>query len=496
MEIDSDVFDKLSEEDQHKVLELLKKERAFECIDSYYEFFKEAWKVIEPSQPLVEAPHIKYLCDYLDKWTKMLEKKEKFPFREVIVNVPPASSKSSIITKIYPVWAWIRKPSFKILTSSFDQALVLDQTTKSRDIINSEWFQSWFGHLFKIKKDQNQKSSYYNTSTGFRLARTTKQGKTGFHFHIIIVDDPIDPKLALSETARTDAIHDREKVLPSRLIDGGLRITVMQRLHMSDPSGHALKKHGDKIFHVCLPAEEGDSIKPYDARKLYTNGLLDPDRLGKEALSSYFEDLGSREYTGQYLQSPFIDGGGEIKDEWFEYCERKDIPNLTWDLWIDGAYTEKTTNDPTGLMIAGYHKKTNFLYVRHFTSAYKILPDLLKFIDTYAVTYEIGRKSRVLIEPKASGKSIKQMINMKKGLSAIEIRGKLVNEGKKGRITTASPRVESGRVILVRGEWNEQFTSQLTGYPNHDHDEAVDLLGYACDRYFGKGSRNKMRKAN
>lgn len=498
MEIDKQIFDSLSEKQQAEVLKLLKEQRAIECRDNYYEFFKEAWKIIEPAQPLVEAPHIKYLCDKLDEWTKIIEKGDKLPFKEAIINVPPASSKSSIVTKVYPVWAWTRKPSFKIITSSYDDKLVTDHTTKSRDILASDWFQDWYGHLFELKRDQNEKKRYYNNKTGIRLGVTTQGGgKTGFHCHIFIEDDPLDPHQASRDINRAKAIHNREKVIPSRLIDGGLRITVMQRLHQNDPTGYALHKYKDDIFHICLPAEFTKGIKPEEAKDLYVDGLLDPNRLSPSELDKYREALEITEYTGQYLQSPFIDGGGEIKEEWFDKLPRRDIPNLTWDLWIDGAYTEKSKNDPTGLMVCAYDKRENKLYIRNFESAYKIMPDLLKYLPTYCNIHEVGKRSRIRIEPKASGKSLKQMIGVIREIpSAIEIKGWIVNEGKKGRITLASPKVEAGRVILVDGSWNEEFIAQLTGYPNHNHDEAVDLIGYAVEHYFNSRRGLKMRKRN
>ena len=73
-------------------------------------------------------------------------------------------------------------------------------------------------------------------------------------------------------------------------------------------------------------------------------------------------------------------------------------------------------------------------------------------------------------------------------MNPIEIHGSVVAEGKSARLKAASPRVESGRIWLVNGKWNEEFIYQLTTFPNAKHDEAVDLLSYAIYAYF-RGSR-------
>jgi predicted phage terminase large subunit-like protein len=68
----------------------------------------------------------------------------------------------------------------------------------------------------------------------------------------------------------------------------------------------------------------------------------------------------------------------------------------------------------------------------------------------------------------------------------------LVQEGKEARIQSAAPKIEAGRVYLVRGAWNDVFVSQLTGFPKAAHDEAVDLIGYATEKYFRKKRKGRV----
>lgn len=490
MNLDFSKWNDLTKAQKVEAFKIIERMRTKECEKDYFTFFQDAWKVIEPGNELKLGPHIKYICDKVGEQIKKIANGEKSDYKKVVVNVPPSSSKSTILTKILPVWCWVLWPGMKIMTSSFDDKLATDHALKSRDILQSEWFQERWGHLFKLRSDQNEKKSYYNDKTGIRKAVTTKGPKTGFHCHLYIEDDPIDPHKATSKPEREAAIRDHDEVIPSRLLEGGLRIIVMQRLHEEDTTGHLLSKEEDGILHICLPAEQNDSVSPEEANDIYVDGLLDPVRFSRERLQGFKTDLGSEAYSGQYMQSPFTEGGNKVKREWFQFIEKNQLPSVIRDMWIDGAYTKKTENDPTGIMICGMHK--NDLYIIHFEEKRMEMPELIKNVVEKAELFDVGFRSRVYIEPKASGKTIKQLLRESTRLNAMEITSPLVSEGKEARIQAAAPKLEAGRVFLVRASWNDTFIGQLTGFPKASHDEAVDLLGYACERYFKKRKKGRV----
>ena len=64
----------------------------------------------------------------------------------------------------------------------------------------------------------------------------------------------------------------------------------------------------------------------------------------------------------------------------------------------------------------------------------------------------------------ASGKSIKQIGSTVLRTPIIEIKSKLVSQGKEARAQYGANYIEAGNVIFVRGAWNGDFEHQLTGY--------------------------------
>ena len=62
---------------------------------SFYEFFKFFWDTINHEE-LVDNWHIKYLCDELQIVAERVFKREPKLY-DLIINIPPSSSKTSIV---------------------------------------------------------------------------------------------------------------------------------------------------------------------------------------------------------------------------------------------------------------------------------------------------------------------------------------------------------------------------------------------------------------
>ena len=54
-------------------------------------------------------------------------------------------------------------------------------------------------------------------------------------------------------------------------------------------------------------------------------------------------------------------------------------------------------------------------------------------------------------------------------------------DSKEVRLHAVSPKIECGRVILVEGDWNEEFVDEVSQFPAKTHDEYVDILVYAIN---------------
>jgi Phage-related terminase len=181
------------------------------------------------------------------------------------------------------------------------------------------------------------------------------------------------------------------------------------------------------------------------------------------------------------MQTPSPAEGGEWRKDWFQIKDKSEIPfeKLNWELFIDGAYTKDTKNDPSGFQIGA--KWNNDYVIWSSIDKYLEMPELLKFVPNHISTSGV-KVNLSLVEPKASGKSLVQIIRQQTKLNISEIKTTFVNSSKIENARACSHFIEGGRVILVRGAWNENFLHQVAIFPNGKHDEHIDLTCYGIER--------------
>ena len=452
------------------------------CEMSFYEFFKAAWVVVEPAVPLSTNWHHKYICDLLqEECERVIAQKPKT--KDVIINVPFRSTKSLIVTVMFPVWAWIKSPKLRFITSSYSATLSIELATKSRDIIFSDWFKRRWGDVFHIKKDQNLKERYENNFVGMRRATSVGGTVTGQGADFLIVDDPLSPQMANSATERENANEWYRTTFYSRLNqpDIGVRIIIMQRVHEDDLTGFLLGKETRlKYRHICIPAKSGDgNIKPAYLEKFYEKDtqLFWKDRFSQKILDDYKSALGSYGYAGQLQQTPTPLDSGMIHKDWFK-IDRYRVEDSVVNFVIDPAYTADQKNDPSALL--AYTYKENRWQIVDCVNVYKEFPDLVKFIQQWVQKNGYTNRSRIYVEPKASGKSIVQTLVRETGLNVKE--DKPPTKDKVARVSDVSASLESGRVSLLNGDWNDEFLDQLAKFPAAKHDDMVDCLVMAVNK--------------
>jgi predicted phage terminase large subunit-like protein len=444
------------------------------------------WDVII-KEPPVWNWHIPYLCGELQEVSRQVVARTPSP-HDIIINIPPSTTKSTIATIMYPAWLWTQDPTLRIITNSYSADLAIELAVKSRDIIQSDKYKKLFPNI-KIRRDKAAKTNYENTDGGARYSTSTAGTITGKHAHVVINDDPLNPAQAASDAERLHA-NAHTQTLASRAVSASNTpiITIMQRLHEDDVTGHLLSL-GTPVRHICLPAEVSDQVKPVEVAKYYIDGFLDPVRLNREVLAKRKVQLGSRAYAGQYEQAPTPQGGNIIQQAWFRTIALDDYNRLSNKpapvFFVDTAFTSNEDNDPTGIIATT--AIGNNIYITNAATVHKAFPELVRFLQRWTFDNEYTNSSSIRIEPKANGLSIIDQLRESTQLNVTKT--SVPKDNKITRLYAASPTIEAGRVILVKGAWNEEFITEVCGFPYRKHDEFVDVLGYAID-YYTKQTRN------
>ena len=146
--------------------------------------------------------------DFQDNWhyreiENKLNKVLKGEITRLIINVPPGSGKTEIITKFFPVWALATNPQLQFIVTGYSASLTQSFASEARDYYKSKTLKKIFPSISSVRKDQDTKSEWKNELGGKYYATGAGGSITGHRANIFIIDDPIKPDEALSDVKRT-----------------------------------------------------------------------------------------------------------------------------------------------------------------------------------------------------------------------------------------------------------------------------------------------------
>lgn len=268
---------------------LLEKVRSEECKRSLFEFLIEFWDIVIQNECVLNW-HIEFLCNEIQTVLDWVIKGEPKEY-DLIINISPGTTKSTIISRVAPAWLWANDSSKTIIGCTIDSKNATEFATASRDIIESDKFKRFYPDV-KIRRDVSAKTFYQSDEGGKRYSFTTRGSKTGKHADVLIDDDPMDYSTANSPDAARRCIEGfKELQTRKKDKDNVPYILVMQRLSSRDTTVHALKAL-PKVRHICLPADNiHNNVKPTELAENYVDGLMDPVRLSRETLKAEKQGL-------------------------------------------------------------------------------------------------------------------------------------------------------------------------------------------------------------
>lgn len=443
------------------------------CRSSFYEFLKEFWD-IAVGEEFVNNWHIEYLCDELQAVAERVFKSQPKQY-DLVINVPPGSTKSTICSQLFPAWCWIRMPSAKFICGSYAHQVALKDSLKTRDIVQSERYQKLF--RIQLREDENTKGLFTNTETGWRMAISVGGFVTGYHSHFILIDDPINPEEAFSETEIKGVTRWMRNTLPSRKIDKKVTPTILiqQRLHQADPSGEMLLRKDVK--HICLPGEIHPNISPPEVKRFYINGLLDPIRNPRDVLDKLKDELGAYGYAAQVLQDPVPLGGGMFEVD--KLVLEDNEPNLlrTVRSW-DKAATEDGGNWSVGLKMGlDKHNVPWIVDVRRGQWGSAKREDWIRL-----TAEQDGDEVEVVLEIEGGSGGKESGENTIKRLLGFRVHAYHPTGDKTARAYPLSSQVGAGNVHILRRAWTKALIEEWRYFPNGKFDDQVDAASGAFNR--------------
>ncbi len=409
----------------------------------------------------------------------------------LIITQPPRSLKSLFASVCFPAFLLGHNPSAKIICASYGQGLADKHARDFRRVLNSAWYQALFPHTC-LSSERQALQEFVTTRQGFRLSTSVGGVLTGRGADYIIVDDPLKPEEALSDTRRKAVNEWFDHTLYSRLDNKrkGCIILTMQRLHEDDLVGHVCPMEPWNAIRFPAIAEE-DEVHvirtPYGPRRFERRAdeALHPEREPLEVLNRIRAAQGEYHFSGQYQQSPSPLGGGLVKIEWFKFLPTADMPSKFDLIFQSWDTANKSTQLCDYSVCATWGVVGKNIYLIHVFCKRLDYPNLKKAVREQA---EAHNPTAILIEDKGSGTQLIQEL-ISEGMHAVKRYEPKMD--KITRMNTVTSMIENGFVHLPSdAPWLPEYLHELASFPNGRHDDQVDSTSQALD-WFKQGCLKK-----
>lgn len=448
---------------------------------SFKAFVMKVFNEVAPNATYLDSWYIDLICEAM---MDIYEGKQT----RLIVNVPPRYMKSIICSIAFPAFILGHNPKAGVICVSYNDTLAEKLALDCRKIMESEWYKELFPGT-RISKNKKSIADFETTAGGGRFSTSVGGTLTGRGGDYLLIDDPVKPTDALSETVRTKVNEWFGNTLYSRLNNKhtGKIVVIMQRLHDDDLTGYLLSSD-ESYRHICLPAiaecdEEWRIGNKIVVRK--KGEALHPERESLDMLRQAREQMGEYTFAGQYQQNPAPLDGGIIKASWLKCYNKeelfKSIAEGTIKLkslvfsW-DTACKVAEHNDYSVCIVALVDTAHRYYIIDVYRERLEfpsLITQVLKLYEKYKNMFKAT--IRILIEEHSSGISLIQSLKKEKVYRIIGVKPE---HDKATRLMAVSHFIENGSCLFPddNPDWWETLRHELLRFPNGKYDDQCDAL--------------------
>lgn len=395
--------------------------------------------------------------------------------KRLMINIPPRSLKTEIVSIAFPAWCLGKRNNTKFMGISYSSGLAQDNSSSCRSMYESDTYLKVFPRKSRIKEDQNTKQ-YWTTENGWQYYASWSTGTiTGKGCDIMVIDDPLKPDEAMSDIKRTSVNNNYHNTLKSRLnskTDGAI-VIIMQRLHDDDLCWHLidqeLKGSWEKWEKVIVPA-----IAEVEDEYRASWESFFPKRFPIEILSKIrTED--PQWFSTQYQQEPVNKETQEFHEERFKYhweWTPKETPKwLRIFTAVDPAFKTGQENDQSCIMtvwLIGHE-----VYILEYTAG-RFPADVLQ----EKIIYHIRKRNpeKVGIEAYQAQSMIGQFLKLE--LQKRWLYSNIVEIKQTGDKSTKLRKLISPyrNWDIYHKNWMDELELELKRFPRGKHDDIIDSL--------------------
>jgi phage terminase large subunit-like protein len=465
--------------------------------EGFARFVKLTWPIVEPTRKLEWTWHLDQFCLHAEccspPWRDPPEPGEtqgawaKPLIKDLVVNVPPGTTKSMIWSVLWPAWVWTFRPEARFITVAFTPVLATGLAEKHYDLVTSPWYSDRWRAMPPGRQGVTE---FHTAARGWRYTTSIGGAITGQHADFLIIDDPVKPSDADASAAETSAAVKKAvewlgSSAASRAFDKAnfVNVLVMQRITEFDPSEEMLKRPG--VVHLNIPAlyeptraystPYGKDPRTREGEQLGTTTNTTKENF--DALAARMGGWTSPTAEAQLQQRPSPKGGLMFKDENFGKFDILAHPLIKSFnvISVDANFKKSDESSDIGIVRVGSNLPKLRVYATYserggFTRTLELIEEELR---------AGGRTNAILIEDKANGSALIEILR-KKFSNVVAL---IPLESKEARAQAANVYYEAHSVehcLQMRGGMGlAQFERFLSVFPRGLKKDVVDALAQA-----------------
>lgn len=435
--------------------------------DSLYEFLLY-YRETERKVKIDRNRHLELICS-------KLEDVYNGKIKRLMINVPPRSLKTEIVSIAFPARCIGKRPQMKFMGISYASWLAEDNSSKCRTMYESDTYLSIFPRRPELREDQNTKQHRENTEWWQYYASGATGTITWKWCDCLTIDDPLKPWDAMSDVVRVWVNNNYHNTLYSRLNDKSewSIVIIMQRLHDDDLCWHLIEQedHWEKREKLIIPAIAEDDDQYRKKGESFFEKRFPIEMLNQ------MQKQDPLVFSSQYQQEPTNKETQEFHEERFRYYDQ--LPAwLRIFTVVDPAFKTWQENDQTAIMTVWF--KDEKMYIIEYT-AWRFSADIMQD----KIIYHIRKRNpeKIWIEAFQAQSLIvtflkQQLIKLWIYCNIEEIRQ---TGDKNAKIRSLIAFYRNWLIFHTRDCM--ELEKQLVKFPRAKHDDIIDALQMVYNMY-------------
>lgn len=413
------------------------------------------------------------------------------------ISAPPQHGKSRMLAVRAVAWLIGAYPGTSIALTGFSRALLVEFLVEVRDIMALPSYRRIFPNIVtRYGMDRADQVQFTNGSSV--VVRSAGSKLTGRRADWLIIDDPHAGR------AEAESAVQRRKVIQwffadcvTRLSPSAKILLIGTRWHPHDLIGHLTS---DEYAQQLTDEGQEQLVFRKVNLKAISDGENDP--LGRQAgeplapeirplsfLQGMRAALLGYEWDSLFMGTPRSSSSGQVDVNQLRRCNADEVPKgilhtRGWDL----AITEKQSSDYTAGARGALDTDTDLFYITNIFRQRMAWARLrATMIRTSLADLEEHGIAEIHVEAVSGFEAVYQEV---KDLLAGKVMTRKKNPPKGGKLMRAQPwlaKLEAGKVVMVRGPWNQEFVSELEEFPDANHDDQVDAVSICYEGLTKRG---------